>query len=273
MAKAVGDIGRPAPALERIAQAEPELGKIRDFCFCGGGHAGRRLWFEENGKERGRVLLVEVGDVAAGGGGEADGGVVSRVDVAAEAVAGTGAADGLGELDGAARIAAALDDVDAAARNARRGMAEQHVDALRDLCELLAEAVGREHERPVEEDRRPRRSPESDALDLAAAVDEDAHVRLEAPVGLGAGGFVEEPVVVAGDEDDGLARGVDPREGVHRAALDVAADADDVGLVDDRLRVGRGNVSVEVGEGCDFHLERPSAAGAVLRARAEGLGG
>ena len=102
---------------------------------------------EEDREERGGILLVEVGDVAAGGGGEADGGVIAGVDVAALSV-----------------------------------------------------------------------------------------------------------FVVAGDEDDGLARGVDPREGVHRAALDVAADADDVGLVDDRLRGGGGNVAVEVGEGGDFHL-------------------
>ena len=139
------------------------------------------------------------------------------------------------------------------ARDARRRVGEQHVDALRDLRVFLAEAVGREHERPVEEDRRPRRPPEADAVQFAAGVDQHAHVRLEAPVGGRAGGVVEEPVVVARHEDDGLLQGIDPREGVHRAALDVAADADGVGLVHDRLRGGGGNVAVEVGEEGENH--------------------
>ena len=110
------------------------------------------------------------------------------------------------------------------------------------------------------------------AVQFATGVDENAHVRLEAPVGGSAGGVVEEPVVVAGHEDDGLLQGIDPREGVHRAALDVAADADGVGLVDDRLRGGGGNVAVEVGEEGEEHFGGIRAARAVPLAR-RGMGG
>ena len=217
-------------------------------------------------EEGGGVAFVEVGDVAAEGGAEADGGVVAGVDVAAEKVAGLGAEDGLGELGRAAGIAAAHDDVDATARDARRGMGEQDVDPLRDLRVFLAEAVGREHEGPVEEDRRPRCPPEADSVDFAAAVDQYADVRAEAPVGGRAGGVEEEPVVVARHEDDGLLLRVDPRERVHRSALDVAADADGVGLVDDRLRGGRRNVAVEVGEDGEIHVTCRAGGGSAAPA-------
>jgi hypothetical protein len=104
-------------------------------------------------EEGGGVAFVEIGDVAANGLSETDGGVVAGVDMTAKEVAGAGAADGLGKLYRAAMVAAVFDHINSVSWDARWGMAEENVDVLRNHCELFAEAVGREHERPIEENR------------------------------------------------------------------------------------------------------------------------